>query len=98
MALRKGVERALAELVERILDRERLGAGEHRMLKDVRDTGRVRRRRAEADAEEVLLVVAMDGQDLRAGLVVRRLVGPRADVGQLGHAGDGEAVRRLAAA
>ena len=66
----EGVEGALDELDEGLLDGVLLGAVEDRVFEDVRDAGRVLDGGAEDGAKGLVLVAVADAHALRAGAVV----------------------------
>ena len=58
-------QRAFDHLEERVLERILLRAGQDDVLQDVGQAGRVGRRRAEGDAEDLVLVVVLQRQQFR---------------------------------
>ncbi len=54
--IEEGLQRTLQELHERLLDRVLARTAQDRVLKNVRHAGRVRDRRAEGNAEDLVLV------------------------------------------
>ena len=64
----KGVQRPLEQLHEGLLERILLRAAQHRVFQDVGNTGRVGRRRAERDAEDLVLVVVFQREHFGARL------------------------------
>ena len=66
----EGLHRPLQQGHERLLDGKALRAVEHAVLQDVEHTGVVLRQGLEADAEGLVLVVAVEVQELRSALLV----------------------------
>ena len=66
----EGVERAARQLDEGVLDRVLARSAEHGVLEDVRQAGRIGRRRGEGDAEDLVAVVVFERDELRAGAPV----------------------------
>jgi hypothetical protein len=64
----EGVERALHQLDERVLDGIFARSAQHRMLEDVCNARRVRGHRAERHPEHLVLVAVDEREELRAGL------------------------------
>ena len=75
-----GRHRALEQLDERLLDGEASRAAEDGMLEDVRHARIVLGRRAEGDAEGLVLLGAGEPDEVRPVLLVRHPHEPRADV------------------
>jgi len=76
----KSVERAFEQLDERLLDRVLAGAAQHGMLHDVRHAGRIGGRGLEGHAEDLVLVVILQGKQLRPGAEVAEAPGARVDL------------------
>ena len=68
--VQEGLERSLEQFHERLAHRVLVRAAEHRVLQDVGHARGILGRRAERDAEDLVLVVVDHGQDARARLVV----------------------------
>ena len=66
----EGLHRALQQGHERLLDGKPLRAVEHAVLQDVEHAGVILRQGLEADAEGLVLVVAVEVQELRSALLV----------------------------
>src|ERR1700694_3227496 len=66
--IEKGIERALHQLDERLLDLIFARSTQHRVLENMSDAGRICRRRAEADAEHLVLVAIEEREQLGAGI------------------------------
>ena len=77
--IEEGVERALDELDERLLERVLARAAERRVLNDVRDARIVDRRRTERDREDLIVVIVLEEEQARAALLVLERVGRRVD-------------------
>ena len=94
----EGLECSPEELVEDVLERVALGAGEDGMFEDMGDAGRIPGRRPEADGEEVFPVVAVEVKNLRPRPFMFDLIGGDADLRDLFHPQDTETVPLLAGA
>ena len=79
----EGVERAARQLDEGVLDRVLARAAEYGMLKDVRQAGRIGRRRGEGDAEDLVAVVVLERDELRAGAPVAKDARATVDLGDV---------------
>jgi hypothetical protein len=88
----EGLECSPEELVEDVLERVALGASEDGMFEDMGDAGRIPGRRPEADGEEVFPVVAVEVKNLRPRPFMFDLVGGDADLRDLFHPEDMEAI------
>jgi len=76
--VQKGLKRALDQLDKRIFERIFARAAQHGVLEDMRDPGRVRRRRAESDPKDLVLIIILKREHLRTRRAVAQQ--PRAGV------------------
>src|SRR5262252_57048 len=76
--IEKSVERALQQFDKRLFDRIFARSAQYRVLQDVGDTGGIRRRSTESDAEHLVFIGVDEGDQLRAGgdmvIIARRSV------------------------
>ena len=88
----EGLQRAFEQFDEGLLDGVFARAAQDRVFEDMGHAGGVGRRRAEADAEDLVGVVEGEGEDLRPGAVVAAQDGPGGVLGKVLVAKDRESV------